>query len=1058
MLSRNDCIRGDDRSHRFSPPLSIVSRDLGSPGPERSLGHINTEYAESNQHSQINMYERASSDISNQRAIHTNPRCIAFSYSDVEEERIIDPLMEKHATGEEHWESCLYREPPASLPPASIADSPRMIMGNSPPSFNDRSNREMEEQYAMRTSSFPSYATRDGSSNPKPHSNLTALLNQQNSGNDFHYVPTMQQDGPQKSVLHAKQVVNEADSASEPVHSNMRQHIPSGGRLEQPVLIPPMVLQPEGALSSSVPLSTDSRRSSWSGHRIVHNQYPSQHSSNRDSSEADEENNVRRCSSSGALSFTPLSSSPHVYLKYQREKLEATMQQRLMALRERDTSPESSHVPQKDHVDDSNKPIPSRLTNHSRKCRRAEHAKAVLHDLCEIVTDLFVAESKLLNPSKYGVQSSLQRANVSRTILQFLTSLPPRYALGIDTPSEVLLHMRLMAVARSSNTKAVVHIANLEDSASHEKTHAPTHTRPQTVTRLVTIASADARGLLEYITNLLSTGGSRVIDADVMLTKDNIVLDRFVVEMNGRLRLDKLANCIESFLKSERESETSSNNSPSSLEFEVGSRKSMTNSPKTQPPGPLYIHPSEVPKMDSPAEISEEIRSAVPLKQVLNSTGDMVSLVPMRGKAPFPKLIRHASMPVQRTAAPAQENYGPMSSSLTNSNSETGGQSSNSNKDDKSSMRASRPLVNREAFEFPRVVDVDIGATEKFKQREIPLIPFEELMLIETLGMGRVSTIYRAAWQQRKKEADEMSQLQNVSMVALKVASVNPRTGDMAHVGELQREADIARVLRHPNICDLKGVAADEECFCLAYEFCEGGSLLSLLSDSTRFYEYLPIALDIANGMAYLHHLDIIHRDLKPSNVLLTRDHRAKIADFGMSVADTGQELTAETGTYRYMAPEVIRHESYSSNADVYSFGIVLWQLITREVPFATMTPIQAAYAVAEGRRPEIPASCPEQLRDIISLCWDQDSQKRPSFTYIVMALADYAKMAFNPANVGALTLQIANQMLVDVQGNSTINVDFSTPFASPNYSARLPENIIYCASGNSGSNVGLEI
>lgn len=106
-------------------------------------------------------------------------------------------------------------------------------------------------------------------------------------------------------------------------------------------------------------------------------------------------------------------------------------------------------------------------------------------------------------------------------------------------------------------------------------------------------------------------------------------------------------------------------------------------------------------------------------------------------------------------------------------------------------------------------------------------------------------------------------------------------------------------------MCVPVGVAADSDCFCLAYEYCEGGSLLSLLSDSSRYYEYLPIALDIANAMAYLHSRNVIHRDLKPSNILLTRDHRVKLGDFGMSVANTGQELTAETGTYRYMAPEV---------------------------------------------------------------------------------------------------------------------------------------------------------
>jgi len=388
------------------------------------------------------------------------------------------------------------------------------------------------------------------------------------------------------------------------------------------------------------------------------------------------------------------------------------------------------------------------------------------------------------------------------------------------------------------------------------------------------------------------------------------------------------------------------------------------------------------------------------------------------------------------------------------------------------SMREKRPLVKRQgtsdldqfgkapverepSVDYVTIPSSELSSGVIIENRSIPLIPFEELMLIETIGMGRVSTIYRAAWQRRLAGPVETSPVSSVQMVALKVAMVNTVTGDTSHVDELRREADIAARLNHPNICDLVGVAADQECFCLAYEFCEGGSLLSLLSDSTRYYEYLPIALDVANGMAYLHSRNVIHRDLKPSNILLTRDHRAKIADFGMSVANMGQELTAETGSYRYMSPQVIRHESYSSNADVYSFGLVLWQVITRDVPFATMTPIQAAYAVAEGRRPEIPATVPRRLQEIIIACWDQDAHKRPSFTYITMALADYAKMAFSPANVGALTVQIANEMLANVEGNSTVNVDFTTPVAStPRYF--VDTNLSGHDSTN--SNVGLEI
>jgi serine/threonine protein kinase len=709
--------------------------------------------------------------------------------------------------------------------------------------------------------------------------------------------------------------------------------------------------------------------------------------------------------------------------------------------------------------------------NQLRHRRRAEHNQAVIDDLCEVVADLFVAESKLLKPVNYGVledatSCNSQRERIVTSTRNFLAALPTRYALGADTPSEVLLHMRLMAAARSDKSKAAVHIHNLEDDGNWGRTVVAASAKHQKLLRLVTISCNDATGLLELITRNLATGGSRVMDADVMLSTDGIVLDRFVVEMNGRLRLDKMVDLIETFLR-----ENIVSVEEQSEPFVSTGSGSADGLPAKEPSGPLYYKSAEVPQELTPRDFHKEMETAVPLLEVLASSASGHLLAP-----DFPKLRRLHSMPNPLSTV---LNRGIPNLSLTMRSPALDGVSISSSPvntlhnvrlpsvelDRQGSMRERRPLVNRRGSsdldrfgeETTAAVPLDYVTvsntdTHLGEGRDIPLIPFEELMLIETIGTGRVSTIYRAAWQ----NSGDTLMPSSVNMVALKVAMVDPSTGDTSHIDEVRREADIAARLHHPNICDLVGVAADLECFCLAYDFCEGGSLLSLLTDSRRYYEYLPIALDVANGMAYLHNRNVIHRDLKPSNILLTRDHRAKIADFGMSVANAGQELTAETGTYRYMAPEVIRHESYSSNADVYSFGVCLWQLITREIPFATMTPIQAAYAVAEGRRPEIPSTTPRRLQEIIMACWDQDSHRRPSFTYIAMALADYAKMAFSPANVGALTLQIANEMLANVEGNSTVNVDFTTPVASS-------PSPFYMGSGSfqdsvHGSTVGLEI
>ncbi|GBF90534.1 hypothetical protein Rsub_03530 [Raphidocelis subcapitata] len=251
-----------------------------------------------------------------------------------------------------------------------------------------------------------------------------------------------------------------------------------------------------------------------------------------------------------------------------------------------------------------------------------------------------------------------------------------------------------------------------------------------------------------------------------------------------------------------------------------------------------------------------------------------------------------------------------------------------------------------------------------------------ELQMGPLLGNGAFGATYRARWH----GAD--------------VAVKRVRIESDVELASFLREVECLSGLRHPGIIPFLGaVVKDEEHCWLVSEYMPGGSLEGMLhgqkaATNWRLSDGLERAAEIGAALAALASCEpqVLHRDVKPSNVLIDGAGRARLGDFGLArrSAQAGQEgvLTGETGTYLYMAPEVMRHDEYDASADVWSFGVMLSEIATRQKPYHTtfMTPVQIALAVSSGKlRPSVPAYIPVQLSALIARCCDPNPAKRPS-------------------------------------------------------------------------------
>ncbi|XP_072995120.1 serine/threonine/tyrosine-protein kinase HT1 [Typha latifolia] len=269
-------------------------------------------------------------------------------------------------------------------------------------------------------------------------------------------------------------------------------------------------------------------------------------------------------------------------------------------------------------------------------------------------------------------------------------------------------------------------------------------------------------------------------------------------------------------------------------------------------------------------------------------------------------------------------------------------------------------------------------------QREEWMADLSQLFIGNKFASGANSRIYRGIYKQRA--------------VAIKMVKIPDQDDERREVLEKQFNSEVAFLSRlyHPNIVQFIAACKKPPVYSIITEYMSQGTLRMYLHKKEPYSlsteTILRLALDISRGMQYLHAQGVIHRDLKSHNLLLNDEMRVKVADFGTSCLETQcQASKGNMGTYRWMAPEMIKEKPYTRKVDVYSFGIVLWELTTALVPFQGMTPVQAAYAASEKNlRPPLSTTCSPALNHLIKSCWSADPAKRPDFSYIVTILEKY--------------------------------------------------------------------
>jgi len=254
-------------------------------------------------------------------------------------------------------------------------------------------------------------------------------------------------------------------------------------------------------------------------------------------------------------------------------------------------------------------------------------------------------------------------------------------------------------------------------------------------------------------------------------------------------------------------------------------------------------------------------------------------------------------------------------------------------------------------------------------------IPYYELVFEKLIETGSFGKIYLGKWEGRT--------------VAIKYLEGKLTE---AQSQEFIREETIMSGLRHPNVTAFYGACLEDGHAGIVMEYMEQSSLEKVIAKKLTPTQQKSISLDIAKGLSYLHNNGVLHRDLKSANILVNAQGTAKLADFGLSKTKDANVKTAQgrSKALAWQGPELFEYKAqYTPASDIYSFGMILWEMLSGKKPFAELEDKKIPKAVQAGKRESL-EGFPSMYVELITACWQAEPEKRPTIKEIIAKLETY--------------------------------------------------------------------